>query len=99
MRELNCHMRDSLLCHWRLFRCLILRQVFSVRKRIFEVIEVSTAGDKASHVGDKASHVYDWFMMVMILCSLVPLATKSTAPWTVAIDWVTVCIFIICSCR
>lgn len=51
-----------------------------MRRRIFEVIEVSTAGDKASRV-------YDWFMMVTILCSLVPLATKSTAPWTVAIDW------------
>lgn len=58
-----------------------------MRKRIFEVIEVSTAGDKASRV-------YDWFMMFAILCSLVPLATKSTAPWTVAIDRVTVCIFI-----
>lgn len=58
-----------------------------MRKRIFEVIEVSTAGDKASRV-------YDWFMMFAILCSLAPLATKSTAPWTVAIDRVTVCIFI-----
>ena len=58
-----------------------------MRKRIFEVIEVSTAGDKASRV-------YDWFMMLAILCSLVPLATKSTASWTVAIDRVTVCIFI-----
>ena len=58
-----------------------------MRKRIFEIIEVSTAGDRASRA-------YDWFMMFAILCSLVPLATKSTAPWTVAIDRVTVCIFI-----
>lgn len=58
-----------------------------MRKRIFEIIEVSTAGDRTSRA-------YDWFMMFAILCSLVPLATKSTAPWTVAIDRVTVCIFI-----
>jgi voltage-gated potassium channel len=59
-----------------------------VRKRIFEIIEVSS-GD------DLASRVYDWCMMATILVSLIPLATKSTAPWTVAVDKITVAVFIV----
>lgn len=59
-----------------------------MRKRIFEIIEVSS-GD------DLASRVYDWCMMATILVSLIPLATKSTAPWTVAVDKITVAVFIV----
>ena len=59
-----------------------------MRKRIFEIIEVSSEGDRASRI-------YDWAMMAAILISLVPLATKSTAPWTVTIDHVTVAVFIV----
>lgn len=40
-----------------------------MRKRIFEIIETS-------HDGDRASAAYDVFMMVMIVVSLVPLAFK-----------------------
>ena len=59
-----------------------------MRKRILEIIEVSS-GD------DLASRVYDWCMMATILVSLIPLATKSTAPWTVAVDKITVVVFIV----
>lgn len=41
-----------------------------MRKRIFEIIEVSTGGDRASSI-------YDVFMMVVIIASLVPLAVKT----------------------
>lgn len=58
-----------------------------MRKRIFEIIEVSSPGDAASRI-------YDWFMMATILVSLIPLATKSTAMWTVVIDHATVVVFI-----
>lgn len=58
-----------------------------MRKRIYEVIEVSTCGDKTSRC-------YDLFMMFTILCSLLPLSTKSSAAWTTAIDRAAVCIFI-----
>lgn len=59
-----------------------------MRKRIFEIIEVSSTNDKASCMYDRA-------MLLAILCSLVPLATKSAATWTVIVDRATVCIFII----
>jgi voltage-gated potassium channel len=44
-----------------------------MRKRIFEIIE------KAED-GDKLSSVYDFFMMVTIILSLLPLTTKSKSP-------------------
>lgn len=59
-----------------------------MRKRIFEIIEVSRPNDKASCM-------YDRFMLLAILCSLVPLATKSVSAWTVIVDRATVCIFIV----
>ena len=40
-----------------------------MRKRIFEIIEVSKEDDKASHV-------YDVFMMIVIVVSLIPLTMK-----------------------
>lgn len=59
-----------------------------MRKRIFDIIEVSD-GD------DKLSSFYDVFMMIVIIISIIPLATKSKrAIWTY-IDEITVIIFII----
>lgn len=45
--------------------------------------------------GDVLSNIYDSVMMVAIVASLIPLCTKSTATWTVVIDYVTVTIFIL----
>ncbi len=59
-----------------------------MRKRIFEIIEVSGGNDILSSV-------YDTFMMITIIISLIPLATKSDNPIWTYIDIVTVCIFII----
>lgn len=59
-----------------------------MRKRIFEIIEVSN-GD------DKLSSVYDWAMIVFILASLIPLAYKSSNQVFKFIDQITVIIFII----
>jgi voltage-gated potassium channel len=59
-----------------------------MRKRIFEIIE------KAED-GDKLSSVYDFFMMVTIILSLLPLTTKSKSPVWSYIDIITVVIFII----
>lgn len=58
-----------------------------MRKRIFEIIEVSD-GD------DRASTVYDIYMMAIILVSLVPLAFKSSNPLFVLIDRVAAYSFI-----
>ena len=60
----------------------------SIRKRIFQIIE--TAPD-----GDILSHVYDFFMMIVIVASLIPLAFKQQ--WVVFewIDKIAVVVFII----
>lgn len=59
-----------------------------MRKRIYEIIEVSD-GD------DKLSSFYDVFMMIVIVISIIPLATKSrNAIWT-SVDMATVVVFII----
>lgn len=59
-----------------------------MRKRIFEIIELSN-GD------DKLSSIYDSFMMVVILISLVPLAFKQDLLVFRFIDKIAVAIFII----
>lgn len=59
-----------------------------MRKRIYEVIELSREGDKLSAV-------YDSFMIVLIILSLVPLIFKETTPLLSGIDHVCVCIFIV----
>ena len=59
-----------------------------MRKRIFDIIEVAEAGDKASAI-------YDYTMMVSIICSLIPLAFKSTTSFLTVIDRVTVSLFIL----
>ena len=59
-----------------------------IRKRVFEIIEASTGNDIASSI-------YDYFMMVVIIASLVPLAFKQSNSFFVVIEKVSVIIFIL----
>lgn len=59
-----------------------------MRKRLYEIIEKSESEDKASRI-------YDFFMMLVIAVSLVPLAFKENYMALVVIDKVAVSIFII----
>lgn len=58
------------------------------RRRIFEVIEL--AGD-----GDRLSAAYDYFMMAVIVASLVPLAFKTSDPLLQYLDRSSVSLFIL----
>lgn len=58
-----------------------------MRKRIFEIIELSRDGDRASAA-------YDYFMMGAIICSLIPLAFKGSTPLFDLVDRVSACIFL-----
>lgn len=58
-----------------------------MRKRIFEIIELSDGNDKISRF-------YDLAMMCAIVISLIPLAFKGTNNLFLAIDYVTACIFV-----
>ncbi len=57
-----------------------------MRKRIYEIIELSNGSDRLSGL-------YDGFMLVLIVLSLVPLAFKSENRLFYAIDKICVCIF------
>ena len=59
-----------------------------MRGRIFEIIEISKDGDRASLI-------YDWSMMAVIILSLIPLAFKETTIGFEAIDRFTACIFVL----
>lgn len=59
-----------------------------IRKRLFEIIELSKENDKLSQA-------YDIFMMTIIFISLVPLAFKQNYAIFVYIDKITVSIFIV----
>lgn len=59
-----------------------------MRKRIFEVIELSDGNDKLSRF-------YDLFMMCVIVISLIPLAFKETNHLFLLIDYITASIFVI----
>lgn len=59
-----------------------------MRKRIFEIIEVSRDGDRVSTF-------YDFFMIFVIVVSLVPLAFKEETTAFIVIDKICVVIFII----
>ena len=59
-----------------------------MRKRLFEIIEVSKDDDKVSFF-------YDIFMMLTIIISIIPLAFKENNSLFYYIDIVTVIIFII----
>lgn len=59
-----------------------------MRKRIFEIVELSDGNDRLSRF-------YDLFMMCIIVISLIPLAFKKTNILFLAIDYITAGIFII----
>lgn len=59
-----------------------------MRKRIYEVIELSDGHDKLSSI-------YDAFMLVLIVLSLIPLAFKSESPLLHYIDKACVSIFVL----
>lgn len=59
-----------------------------MRKRIFEVIELSKGNDKLSSL-------YDYFMMLVIIASLIPLAFKADLRIFQIADRITVAIFIV----
>ena len=59
-----------------------------MRRRVFEIIE-------ASDGNDKLSSIYDWFMIVVIVASLIPLAYKTTYQSFAIIDQITVSVFIV----
>lgn len=57
------------------------------RKRLFEIVEISTGNDVVSSI-------YDYFMIVVIVLSLVPLAFKQSTTVLNVLDKVTVSIFL-----
>ena len=59
-----------------------------MRKRIFEIIEIADDGDKLSRI-------YDWFMITVIIISIIPLTMKTPGYAWQFIDKVCVAIFII----
>lgn len=59
-----------------------------MRKRIFEIIEIAKEDDKLSRA-------YDWFMIVMIIFSIIPLTMKEPGGVWQLIDKVCVTVFII----
>ena len=59
-----------------------------MRERIYQIIEKSKEGDKISAY-------YDFFMLFVIVASLVPLAFKQETTAFIAIDKICVCIFIV----
>lgn len=59
-----------------------------MRKRLFEIIE-------AAKNGDKASGIYDFFMMFVIIASIVPLAFKDTNTFFEIINKISAAIFIL----
>ena len=59
-----------------------------MRKRTYEIIEVAEGEDKSSQI-------YDILMIISIVLSIVPLAFKESNVCFLAIDKITVCIFII----
>lgn len=58
-----------------------------MREKLYEIIEPAK--------GNLVSKIYDFFMMAMILISLVPLAFKSTNTVFVVIEYVTIVVFIL----
>ena len=58
-----------------------------MRKRLFEIIELSDGNDRLSRI-------YDLFMMCIIVISLFPLAFKETNDIFLMIDYITAGIFV-----
>lgn len=59
-----------------------------IKKRIFEIIEVS-------HEDDISSRVYDHMMTVAVIVGLIPLTIKANTTYTALIDLVTAVLFLI----
>lgn len=59
-----------------------------IRKRLFEIIETSSGNDIASSI-------YDYFMIVVIAVSLIPLAFKQPTNTLVVMERVSVAVFIV----
>ncbi len=59
-----------------------------MRKRIFEIIEVSEDNDLISTI-------YDWVMLIAIIISIIPLAFKKNYPFFLITDIITVALFIV----
>ena len=59
-----------------------------MRARIFEIIEKSKDGDQISAY-------YDFFMLFIIIASLIPLAFKEETIAFIVIDKICVCIFVV----
>ena len=59
-----------------------------MRARIFEIIEKSKDGDQISAY-------YDFFMLFIIIASLIPLAFKEETTGFIVIDKICVCIFVV----
>ncbi len=68
--------------------CHSIRGGETMRRRIYEVIELARDGDRLSEI-------YDAAMMILITLSLVPLLFKETTPLLQGIDHVCVAIFIV----
>ena len=78
-------MHKSLVMRFHYFQ---LCQVMTMRKRIYEIIEVSNDNDRISMV-------YDILMMCSIFISILPLAFKNSNTFFHIVDIVTAIIFII----
>lgn len=59
-----------------------------MRKRIFEIIEVADS----KHT---LSSVYDVFMIIVIVCSIIPIITRGAGTFSLVMDYATAGIFII----
>jgi voltage-gated potassium channel len=59
-----------------------------MRKRIFEIIEISKDNEKVSSI-------YDALMLLAIIISIVPLAFKKSYPFFYYTDIIATCLFII----
>ena len=59
-----------------------------MRRRIYKIIEIGSREDKLSVF-------YDHFMILCILCSVIPLCFKETTPVLWWMDKITVCVFIV----
>lgn len=70
------------------FAVLKYKLVIIMRTRIFEIIEIGEENDKLSRT-------YDFFMMLTIIVSIIPLCTHDGLPFFKIIDGVTAIIFII----
>ena len=65
-----------------------------MKEKVFEVIEAQFTLGEDSRMG-RLSSIYDWFMIIVIFLSLLPLTIKGTTPLYDALDYITAVIFLI----